>query len=192
MTVTKDLLLTEAEVLLRTRGYAAFSYADLSMRVGIRKASIHHHFATKEELGSVLIDNYLVRFEDALQAILAEESKAKIRLERYAHFFVTSMIDGMLPLCGALSAEMSVLPQSIQERVHRFFRLHLNWLEEVIRAGVAAKELRADVEADTTAMLILSTLEGASFVAWAIDDARQIAPAVVQLIASLERPKADS
>jgi TetR/AcrR family transcriptional repressor of nem operon len=192
MTVTKDLLLTEAEVLLRTRGYAAFSYADLSMRVGIRKASIHHHFATKEELGSVLIDNYLVRFEDALQAILAEESKAKIRLERYAHFFVTSMIDGMLPLCGALSAEMSVLPQSIQERVHRFFRLHLNWLEEVIRAGVAAKELRADVEADTTAMLILSTLEGASFVAWAIDDARQIAPAVVQLIASLERPKAGS
>jgi TetR/AcrR family transcriptional repressor of nem operon len=189
MTPTKDLLLAEAEALLRTRGYAAFSYADLSTRVGIRKASIHHHFATKEELGGVLIDNYLVRFEDALKEILAQESEAKIRLERYAHFFVTSMIDGMLPLCGALSAEMAVLPQSIQERVHRFFRLHLDWVEAVIRAGVTAKELRADVDPGTTAMLILSTLEGASFVAWAIDDASLIAPAVAQLIASLERPE---
>lgn len=184
--MTKDLLLTEAEALLRTRGYAAFSYADLSSRVGIRKASIHHHFATKEELGGVLIDNYLVRFEDALKSIFAQESKAKARLERYAEFFITSMIDGMLPLCGALSAEMSVLPQSIQERVHRFFRLHLDWLEEVIRVGVTAKELRADVNANTTAMLILSTLEGASFVAWATDDASQIAPAIGQLIASLK------
>jgi len=187
MTPTKDLLLTEAEALLRTRGYAAFSYADLSTRVGIRKASIHHHFATKEELGGVLIDNYLVTFEEALKEILEQESKAKIRLERYAHFFVTSMIDGMLPLCGALSAEMAVLPQSIQERVHRFFRLHLDWVEEVIRAGVTANELRADVNPGTTAMLILSTLEGASFVAWAIDDASQIAPAVGQLISCLER-----
>jgi TetR/AcrR family transcriptional repressor of nem operon len=187
MVLTKDLLLTEAEALLRTRGYAAFSYADLSTRVGIRKASIHHHFATKEDLGGVLIDNYLVRFEEALKAILAEESKAKARLQRYADFFVTSMIDGMLPLCGALSAEMSVLPQSIQERVERFFRLHLDWLEEVIRAGVTAKELRADVNANITAMLTLSTLEGASFVAWAIDEASQIAPAIGQLIATLER-----
>ncbi len=187
MTLTKDLLLAEAEALLRTRGYAAFSYADLSTRVGIRKASIHHHFATKEDLGGVLIDNYLVRFEEALKEILAQESKAEVRLERYAHFFVTSMIDGMLPLCGALSAEMAVLPQSIQERVHRFFRLHLDWVEEVIRAGVATKELGADVDPGTTAMLILSTLEGASFVAWAIDDASQIAPAVGQLIASLKR-----
>ncbi len=51
---TKELLLKEAEMLVRTRGFAAFSYADLSERVGIRKASIHHHFPTKEELGGAL------------------------------------------------------------------------------------------------------------------------------------------
>ena len=60
---TKSALLAEAEVLIRTQGYAAFSYADLSERVGIRKASIHHHFPTKELLGAALIDAYLERFE---------------------------------------------------------------------------------------------------------------------------------
>jgi TetR/AcrR family transcriptional repressor of nem operon len=185
--LTKELLLTEAEALMRTRGYAAFSYADLSTRVGIRKASIHHHFATKEDLGGALIDNYLVRFEDALAAILEQETKAPIRLERYADFFVKSMIDGMLPLCGALSAEMSVLPDSIQERVRRFFKLHLDWLEGVVRAGIAGEELRADLDAGNAAMLVLSTLEGASFVAWAISDGSLIEPTIGQLIASLER-----
>ncbi len=187
MVLTRDLLLTEAEALMRTRGYAAFSYADLSTRVGIRKASIHHHFATKEDLGGALIDNYLVKFKDTLNTIVAEEPTAKIRLERYAGFFATSMIDGMLPLCGALSAEMSVLPESLQGRVRRFFRLHLDWLEQVIKDGLKAKELRANIDAETTAMLVLSTLEGASFVAWAIDDVTQIAPTVGQLVASLER-----
>ena len=62
---TRALLLNEAEALLRTRGYAAFSYADLAERVGIRKASIHHHFRTKEELGVSLIDAYLVKFKAA-------------------------------------------------------------------------------------------------------------------------------
>ena len=76
---TKVRLLNEAETLIRTRGYAAFSYADLSERVGIRKASIHHHFPTKAELGGALIDGYLVKFENALQTILVEEKSAGAR-----------------------------------------------------------------------------------------------------------------
>ncbi|HIE19064.1 TPA: TetR/AcrR family transcriptional regulator, partial [Candidatus Bathyarchaeota archaeon] len=32
-------------------GYGGFSYSDLSKALGITKASIHHHFPSKEELG---------------------------------------------------------------------------------------------------------------------------------------------
>ena len=122
MTVgTKETLLKEAEALVRTRGYAAFSYADLSKRVGIRKASIHHHFPTKEALGEELIDSYLIKFRAALQDILDQQTHAAERLQRYAEFFSSSMTGGMLPLCGALSAEMSALPKSLQKRVRSVF-----------------------------------------------------------------------
>lgn len=184
---TRERLLNEAEALIRTRGYAAFSYADLSERVGIRKASIHHHFPTKAELGGALIDGYLTKFESALQTILGEEKSAWKRLHRYADFFIESMSDGMLPLCGALSAEMSVLPKSLQRRVRYFFELHLEWLEGVVRAGVAAKELRGDIDEKPAAMLILSTLEGASLVAWATGDASVIERTARQVFAGLER-----
>ena len=33
--------------MIQTKGYDSFSYNDLSLRLGIRKASIHHHFPKK-------------------------------------------------------------------------------------------------------------------------------------------------
>ena len=91
---TRERLLRETETLVRTRGYAAFSYADLSERVGIRKASIHHHFRTKEDLGAALIDSYLVKFEAALAEVLEQERRAMPRLRRYAAFFTDSIATG--------------------------------------------------------------------------------------------------
>lgn len=183
---TRDLLLKEAEALVRTRGFAAFSYADLSERVGIQKASIHHHFPTKEALGEALIDGYLVKFEAALQAVLDEEAQAGKRVRRYADFFAQSMHEGMLPLCGALSAELSALPRSMQMRVRHFFALHLKWLEQVVRAGVAAGELPAGTDVARAALLILSTLEGASLVAWATGDSKTVRRTIDDLVALLE------
>ena len=58
---TREALIRTAEQLMRTRGYSAFSYADLSESVGIRKASIHHHFPTKEDLGKALVEEYIER-----------------------------------------------------------------------------------------------------------------------------------
>lgn len=183
---TRGLLLKEAEVLLRTRGYAAFSYADLSARVGIRKASIHHHFRTKEELGVALIDAYLVQFEVALAEILKDEPQALPRLRRYAAFFTGSLQDGMMPLCGALSAEAFALPASMQQRVRHFFELHLDWLEGVLRDGVTERALRADLDVRRAAAMVLSVLEGASLVAWALKDDAAMEPAFEQAVSSLK------
>lgn len=183
---TRALLLKEAEALLRTRGYAAFSYADLAERVGIRKASIHHHFRTKEELGVALIDAYLVKFKAALVEILEDHSKALPRLGRYADFFTGSLQDGMMPLCGALSADTIALPASMQQRVHDFFKLHLDWLDEVLRDGIAEGALRRDLDVKCTAALLLSVLEGASLVAWALKDGATMEPAFEQAVSSIK------
>jgi TetR/AcrR family transcriptional repressor of nem operon len=183
---TRQLLMQEAEALMRTRGYAAFSYADLSERVGIRKASIHHHFPTKETLGAALIDSYLEKFEQALADTLTDEPTTAKRLERYAGFFVASIEDGMMPLCAALSAEAFALPQSLQQRVERFFNLHLEWLRGVVRDGLKNGELKPELDAKRSATLILSTLEGASLVAWALKDSSVIAPSIKDVVAALK------
>lgn len=171
---TRSQLLSEAEFLIRTRGYAAFSYADLAERVGIRKASIHHHFPTKESLGVTLIDEYLIRFEKDLQRITTGESSVDARLTAYAKLFSSGLKGGMLPLCGALSAEIAALPTSLKNRVRIFFEIHLDWLKLVLKRGISENELSSNCNIDRTALLILSSLEGASFVAWALEDPKLV------------------
>ena len=77
MPETRARLLAEAEVLLRTKGYAAFSYADLAERIAIRKASIHHHFPTKEALLTALVDEYLAKFIATLADLAATRIDAR-------------------------------------------------------------------------------------------------------------------
>ena len=163
---TKSALLSEAETLIRTVGYAAFSYADLSERVGIRKASIHHHFPTKEALGAAVIDAYLERFVAELDLLAKRSASSKRKLVAYGGFFAASLQDGQMPLCGALAADAAYLPTSMRQRVRKFFELHLAWLEKILAEGIAAGDINKGQSAKVFARVLLSTLQGASIVAW--------------------------
>lgn len=167
---TRSIILRQAEFLIRTRGYAAFSYADLAQAAGITKASVHYHFPTKEDLLTVLVQLYLERFVATLAAIRRRHGGAGSRLRDYALLFLDGFDQGMLPLCGALSAERSALPASVHGTIHEFFRLHLEWLTGVLAEGLANGALRSGTRPDRAALLLLSTLEGGSFVGWALQD----------------------
>jgi TetR/AcrR family transcriptional repressor of nem operon len=186
-TDTRPALLQEAEFLIRTRGYSAFSYADLADKVGIRKASIHHHFPTKEALGSALIDEYLKRFIADLEALRARKLDMAGRLTAYGEFFSNGLKEGMMPLCGALASDVAFLPKSMQTRVEHFFKLHLEWLEGVLTDGLNARELRADVKPERAARLVLSALQGASLIGWALKDPGVVKPVLKDVIANLTR-----
>lgn len=180
---TRSLILQEAEFLIRTRGYSAFSYADLSERVAITKASVHYYFPTKEELIVVLVREYIERFVATLARIKQQHAGSGERLRAYANLFLDGFEKGMLPLCGALSAERSALPESMWPQVQDFFQIHLDWLGGVLEEGVAAGALRADLSLAQAALLLLSTLEGGTFVGWAL---AQKAPVLAAFEAALQ------
>src|SRR3954466_1831138 len=48
---TRAQILSVARQLIQTRSYLGFSFQDVADQVGIRKASLYHHFPTKEALG---------------------------------------------------------------------------------------------------------------------------------------------
>ncbi len=76
----------------------------------------------------------------------------------------------MLPLCGALAAELMALPESLKEVTKEFFEIHLTWLQENIKQGQDRGELKAELDVIRVSRFILNTLEGASFVSWAMSD----------------------
>ncbi|MCP5939979.1 TetR/AcrR family transcriptional regulator, partial [Klebsiella pneumoniae] len=85
-------------------GYSAFSYADLSKIVGITKASIHHHFPTKDILGEQVVIQAFSDTQRVFEQIEATEKSAEKRIAAYIDIFAQSHKASLLPLCCALSA----------------------------------------------------------------------------------------
>jgi TetR/AcrR family transcriptional repressor of nem operon len=166
---TRAAILEQARFLIRTRGYSAFSYADLAVKAGITKAAVHYHFPTKEDLVLLLARDYVGQAEEILGAISARTPDAVARLRGHARIFADGFDHGMLPLCGALSAERAALPPVVHPLINRVFQIQLDWLAGVLKAGIEAGTLRADMMPRQVAEVLLSTLEGGVFIGWAMD-----------------------
>lgn len=167
---TREALLKEAEKLMRSKGYAAFSYADLVGIVGIRKPSIHHHFPTKEDLGIAIVEGYINRAQLEFERIELSNSSLQGRLSDFIWGFQEGMLVGQLPLCGALAAEMEALPETLRTLTRGFFTLQLRWLTKVLRQAVQNGEIPKTVNVSQKAYMILSLMEGSSFVSWALGE----------------------
>ena len=76
----KGQILEVATELVQTRGYSAFSYQDLSNRLGITKASIHHHFPSKGDLGRAVAEKYNTDVKAALAEAKRKSDDPRVQL----------------------------------------------------------------------------------------------------------------
>src|SRR5262245_53203905 len=132
---TADRILDAAERLVQLRGFNAFSYADVAATVGIRKASLHYHFATKADLGLALVARYRRTFMESLSAIEADADRARDRLERYAELYGSVLRKKRMCMCGMLATDAATLPKAMRESVAGFFEENVGWLQRVLDAG---------------------------------------------------------
>ena len=114
----KDQILEVAAELLQSRSFSAFSYKDITDRLGIAKPTIHHHFPTKAELGVALMEKYLNDTQATLHAIdLATDDPWK-KLDRFFDWMATLVRSGN-KICptGILQAEYNVIPEAMQKQI---------------------------------------------------------------------------
>jgi TetR/AcrR family transcriptional repressor of nem operon len=173
--------------LVRRQGYSAFSYADLAEAVGIRKASIHHHFPSKEDLGEAVVDAYTSSFAVQLDEIGKETADPIERLSRYAALYREGLARKEACLCGVLASEISILPDRVQNGVRRFLSLNLRWLEETLKDGRGGG-LKSDIQPRREARTVLSALQGALIIGLSTRDPTAFDETVEGLLASLRSP----
>ncbi len=158
-----EQILDCARALLLQGGYNAFSYADVAERVGIRKASIHHHFATKEELVRVLVARYRAAAQAGLVQLEQQVIDAPAQLESYVGYWRQCIADASAPmcLCALLAGELPVLPESIALEVRAHFRALSSWLAAVLERGAEAGTLRLAQPAAVEAEAFMAAVHGA-------------------------------
>ncbi len=162
---TADRILDVAERLVQTRGFNAFSYADVAAELGVRKASLHHHFATKADLGQAVVARYRGEFLASLAAIERATGRSIERLESYVALYGAVLRRKRMCLCGMLAADVATLPKPLRESVAEFFTENEAWLARVLDEGRRRGELRFEGSVESLAAFFVGTLEGAMLVA---------------------------
>lgn len=158
----KEEILALADQLVKSVGYDGFSYADLSDKLGITKASVHHHFPHKEDLGVALCGTYAEYLGNKFAAIEAQGGDAWSKLEAY---FIggAALVEDHGKTCpvSALQAQVNTLPAPVKERLKALDDQELGFVARVLEAGRARGELRFQGESAAQAALLLSSYKGA-------------------------------
>jgi len=185
---TADRILDVAERLAQTRGFNAFSYADIATELGLSKAALHYHFPTKADLGEALITRYTSRFAGALEEIDGGRADAPTCLRAYVELYASVLAEDRMCLCGVLAADYDTLPESMQRKVIGFFDLNETWLSALLERGLAEGSLRCAGSPDDHAKLMVGALEGAMLVARTYHDGQRFSGAADRLLAELCPP----
>lgn len=167
---TKEHILAVAQKLVQQRGFNGFSYADIAEEVGIRKASLHHHFATKTELGIALVEVYSARLDAELLRISALPAKADVKLAAYVAIFRSTLDAECMCLGGMLASEWLTLDAAMLPGLKRFFARNIEWLTEIVAEGKSQKIFVLAGTAADQSRVILATLQGALLIARASGD----------------------
>lgn len=133
MNVTKQEILQWGEMLIRTKGYHAFSYADIAKPLKIKNAAVHYHFPSKADLGSTIIANVSADFNEFKDRTKSLDPATQ--LQQFIGIYDKSLALHRVCIVGALSPIVDTLPLSMQKALQAFAEELLQWLTAVLTAG---------------------------------------------------------
>ncbi|QCL74835.1 MULTISPECIES: TetR/AcrR family transcriptional regulator [Agrobacterium] len=168
-----DDILQCARTLIIRGGYNSFSYADISHVVGIRNASIHHHFPSKADLVRKLVAQYRQEAEAGIAGLERNISDPLEQLRAYIGYWEGCIADATHPfcVCALLASEIPVLPETVVLEVRAHFRSLSDWLTTVLERGAAQGRLVLTGTARANAEIFMATVHGAMLSARAHGDA---------------------
>ena len=144
----REDILRCAHTLILAGGYNSFSYADISKVVGIRNASIHHHFPTKADLVRTLVAQYREGVQTGIAQMEQYVSDPLEKLRRYIAYWEACIADGSIPFC--------LCP----------------WRTSVFEQGEKAGSIRLTNTAAVEAELFMAVIHGAMLSARAYGDVK--------------------
>jgi TetR/AcrR family transcriptional repressor of nem operon len=159
---SREKILMEATRMAQAHGYNGLNIRDLASAVGIKAASVYHHFVSKADLGAAVARRYWEDSEAALQAIREEVGDPLACLRRYPDTFRKALDrDNRICLCSFMAAETDDLPDPIKLEVRKFAEVNIAWLTQVL---LAADSIPSD-QSDIRAQAIFAAVAGAQLIA---------------------------
>ncbi len=170
---TSEEILSCARALIVAGGYNGFSYADIASVVGIRKASIHHHFPSKVDLVKALVVQHRKATEEGIENLQQAIPDPLEQLRAYIKYWEKCIEDVSAPfcVCALLAGELPILPGEVAIEVRSYFRFLSAWMASVLERGIQQGTIRSMYTPQIEAEIFMATVHGAMLSARAYGDA---------------------
>lgn len=133
MNDTRGEIIRLASELIRSVGYNAFSYADISKQLNIKNAAIHYYFPAKSDLGIAVIKEN--------QSLFLQKTEQWSRLDyRQQYKQYITMHDSFIKsywtcIVGSLAPSFDTLPENMQKELQKLVHTILDWLTDLLTKG---------------------------------------------------------
>lgn len=158
--VSKEKILIEATKMVQSHGYGGLNFRDLAEVVGIKAASIYHHFPSKADLAAAVATKYWQDSAAELETISAALNPIASLKKYPATFRRALQRENRICLASFLAAERTDIPEKVLLEVYKFADVNIAWLTEMLKAdGSDETVCRARAQA------IFAAIAGAQIIA---------------------------
>jgi TetR/AcrR family transcriptional regulator, transcriptional repressor for nem operon len=158
----REAILEAARRAAQAHGYGGLNFRDIGAEVGIKAASIYHHFPSKADLGAAVAKRYWEVMAANLESLAAATGEPRKALEAYPGLFRRSLEeDNRMCLFSFMAAEYDDLPDTVKAEVQTFADINVAWLTKMLAAATSLPES----ECETKARAIFAAVAGAQLMA---------------------------
>jgi TetR/AcrR family transcriptional regulator, cholesterol catabolism regulator len=159
MSARRSELTRAAARLFAERGYHGTSIGDLADALGVQKASLYHHIASKQDLLYETMRDGAHGFHAMLDEIPEElAATERIRLAIRGHL---RLVAEQLDVATVFTREWRFLEGERRDQIIAERRRYEERFRALFREGRELSELRTDLDESTAALLVLSALNWA-------------------------------
>ena len=174
---TRQFIIEQAAPIFNRKGIAGTSMSDLLQATGLAKGGLYGNFESKEE---IVREAFKYSFEKVYSGVLSAVIAKHSPLEKlfticdfYKDYTKHSPIEGGCPVLN-YSVEVDDTMPRLKKDVKAAVERMVNDLYRVIEKGKKVGEIRKDVNSEKYASVIYSQIEGAIFLAKALDDHKKL------------------
>lgn len=159
---TNQQILHYAGHFLQCRGYNGFSYKDISQKLGIKNASIHHYYPKKEDLVAALLEERRKNLAMSIVQMMESKKSAREQLQYYFDYALQEFEEGK-SICppGSVIIDYEELPEKVKKQEILLLDVIRDWLTNVLRTGLEQKEFNFSDSVEAHAEDVFVTLMGA-------------------------------
>ncbi|MDB5148913.1 MAG: DNA-binding transcriptional regulator, AcrR family [Mucilaginibacter sp.] len=160
---TRQFIIERTSSIFNKKGYAGTSLSDLTEATGLTKGSIYGNFKNKEEVAAEVFEynsgKVRKQIQERIQRANSYHDKLLVYAQVYHSFTRGDFIPGGCPILNTAVDADDTNPL-LKDKAARAVTRWKTGIENLIKAGIEAGELKPDINATEMALSMIAMIEG--------------------------------